>query len=583
MIAGGAPSRAAPHVPWNDGVAMSMALAQVEALRRLAREFSPDSADRKQRMLTDLAAMAIDDPATLLAWHDLLLLLLAYPQTPALREACEAELVAVADRVQRLVAANDGEVPDALYGSGLAGARLAVTFNHQVSRWLCDRFPAQSGLGAVRGDISAVRAVLRESFPAIEFEALAADAETADAYLDELGADRAPSRLRWLLDAVDAVPASPSIRRRLWNDLDAFVRVSSTPRALSRATLRGLDHPVYFHDAPLQRAEDARAILDAPLLPQLALAAPDRDRLLTAARGLLALLGRQTEPISDCDGDGVHAFDLGRGVVIGLFSASPADRPPLDSHIGMMLFKNGLPVAYGGGWPFLGVCKIGINVFEPYRGGESHFLFLSTLRAYRWLFGIHRFIVERYQFGRNNPEGVESGAYWFYYRLGFRSMRADLAERAEEEWRRLQTERGRTTPRETLVAFTEAHMELRLPDCPPGYDYVDPADLSWAATRIAAARFNGDRKRFARWAERRTRAALGFEGRLSARERGALSAVAPAIALIPDLDDWSAPERGLARDWVLARSAPQELAFFDILSRHERLAAGLKAVAGLRA
>ena len=41
----------------------------------------------------------------------------------------------------------------------------------------------------------------------------------------------------------------------------------------------------------------------------------------------------------------------------------PDRRGPLDSHVGMMLFKNGVPVAYGGGWPFAGSCRIGVNVF----------------------------------------------------------------------------------------------------------------------------------------------------------------------------------------------------------------------------
>src|SRR4029078_4758064 len=129
-------------------------------------------------------------------------------------------------------------------------------------------------------------------------------------------------------------------------------------------------------------------------------------------------------------------YDLGRGVGIALFSASPRARDPLDSHIGYMLCKNSIPGGYGGGWPFLGTCKIGINIFAPFRGGESAFLMASVLRTYAQLFAVERFLVEPYQFGAANREGLESGAFWFYFRLGFRPVEPEVRAVALEEFGR---------------------------------------------------------------------------------------------------------------------------------------------------
>lgn len=549
-------------------------LADVEALRRLARVFDADSAARKTAALADMAARPPADAEALVAWHDALLFLLAHPQTRALHAACAAELSRCADLSEQ-AAARDEPLPDALHGSGLPGTRLAVTFNLQVTRWLHRRFRETSGLNAVRGDVGALRRILSETLPAIEFETLASGDDDAQDYLAELGADRAPDRLAWLLAQIEALAVPEGLRRKLYNDLDAFVRIESTREGLSRTTLRGLDRPIFFHEAPLARREDASAILDAPLGDAIALDAAGRDRLLTAARGLLALLGRQTDPISDCDGEGVYAYDLGRGVVIGLFSASPANRPPLDSHIGMMLFKNGLPVAYGGGWPYLGTCKIGINIFEPYRGGESHFFFLSVLRAYRWLFGVNRFIVERYQFGRNNPEGIASGAYWFYYRLGFRSMQRTLDDLAAAEWKKIGAEPGYATPRETLIEFTQAHMELRLPGCPEGYDYADPADASRAVTAAIRERFDGDRIAFAQWM--RARLADALPGAVTRAPR-AFADLAPALALIDDLPGWSAAQRESVTRLLEAKEAADERPYFRMLTENDALAKALASV-----
>lgn len=544
-------------------------LADCEALRRLAREFDDASSARKAEALALFARRAPQDDEALVAFHDALLFMLAYPQTEALHAQAARALDGVADRVEAIAEAADGEpLSDALHGSGLPGTRIAVTFNLQVARWLSRRFPRDAGLHAVRGEVAALRRILAQTLPPIEFETLASDPDDAQDYLAELGADRASDPLAWLLGQCDALAVPETLRRKLYDDLDAFVRIASTRDGLSRTTLRGLSRPLHLHVAPLARREDARRLLDDPLPEEIALDAADRDRLLTAARGLLALLGRQTDPISDCDGRGVYAYDLGRGVVVALFSAAPADRPPLDSHVGMMLFKNGLPVAYGGGWPYLGTCKIGINIFEPYRGGESHFLFLSVLRAYRWLFGVQRFIVERYQFGRNNPEGIASAAYWFYYRLGFRSMRGDLDALAGAEWEKLSTRKGYATPRDTLVAFTDAHMELRLPGCPEGYDYADPADLSRAVTAAIARDHDGDRRAFL--AAMRARLGALFPD-VETRAPRAFADLGPALMAIPDLEAWSAQEREDVTRLLEAREAPDERAWFRLLRAHPRL------------
>ncbi|HRK25218.1 MAG TPA: hypothetical protein PLQ11_09725 [Beijerinckiaceae bacterium] len=562
------------------GCAASLGLAEVEALRRLARQFEAGSDAAKLAELERCASLPILAPEVLVAWHDVLLFMLAYPQTPALRARCESELSRCAE-LARVLAGTGEDLPDALHGSGLAWTRVAVTFNHQVARWLADTFPGVAGFHAARGSADTLRKLLRESLPDAEFEALAEPAEDAGALIENLGALAALAAadpLRWLLDNLDASGLPDRMLRSLYDDLDVFVGLRSQDSLLTRARLRGLDRPIAYQDRPLARSEDARALLDEPLAPAIDLTDDDRARLLTTARGLLALLGRQTEPISSCNGTGVMAYDLGRGVVIALFSTAPADRTPLDSHVGMMLFKNGLPVAYGGGWPFLGVCKIGINIFEPYRGGESHFLFLSVMRAYRHLFGIRRFIVERYQFGRNNPEGIASAAYWFYYRLGFRSMRTDLASLAEREWARLRDGKVKATTRRTLERFTEAHMEMRLPGCPDSFDYCDPADLSRTVTAVVKRRFAGDRKAFSAWAETQLRAILDFPAGLSPQQRRALALLAPVVALIPGLAQWSAGERTQVRDWILSRTGEDERPYFALLTGHPRLQAALEAL-----
>lgn len=95
------------------------------------------------------------------------------------------------------------------------------------------------------------------------------------------------------------------------------------------------------------------------------------------------------------------------------------------------MFKNGLPIAYGGSWIWADQAKFGLNILEPYRGGESGYVMCQLLRVYQQVFGLKMIEVDAYQFGLDNPDGIRSGAYWFYYRYGFRSMTEALCLLAE--------------------------------------------------------------------------------------------------------------------------------------------------------
>ncbi len=240
---------------------------------------------------------------------------------------------------------------------------------------------------------------------------------------------------------------------------------------------------------------------------------------------MLAALGRETDAIALACPDGVRYYELERGVAVALYTMRPDRRSPLDSHVGMMVFKNGVPVGYGGGWPFLGACKIGVNVFAPFRGGESALLFGQVLRVYRQCFDVERFVAEPSQFGGTNKEGLQSGAFWFYYRLGFRPLDPRAAQRAEDAWARMRADPGQRTPIGELRRFTGSDIELRLdalPECEPGVlsDAVTALDRTGASTAIARRR--STRRRAlppARWACRAWSAGLQPSAMRSARWR----------------------------------------------------------------
>jgi hypothetical protein len=184
-------------------------------------------------------------------------------------------------------------------------------------------------------------------------------------------------------------------------------------------------------------------------------------------------------------------FHLDRGVSVMLCSMQADLRLPLESYVGYMLYRNGIPLAYGGAWIFGNRALFGINIFEPFRGGESTLTILQLLRVYHQHYGVIAFSVEPYQFGKDNPEGIESGAYWFYYKLGFRSDDKKLALLAEKEFAKMKANRSYRTSHATLRRFTASRITWKM-DAGAAV-FPDPSEVSRKITTMILNRFLGDR------------------------------------------------------------------------------------------
>ncbi len=549
-------------------------LDSIQALREMSNRFgAPDNA-RKRELLLAAAGRRIDAAAVVVAYHDLLLFLLAYPASIALRDLAWQELARVADAAHALVETGSRRSRRQLRGTGVAWSDITIAFGWGIARWLVERFPEYAELDSFADGTLPLADFLRHALPAAEAE-LAAD--DAGDLLAQASAGTPGSRLGWLVAHWERLPCDDALRETLFDALAAFIRIEPRDSRLSRTFARGIPGRTYCHDR-LLRNVDAAAILATPLPPPVSLSREHREGLVDTARAVLAMLGRETDPITQADRLRTRCYRLGRGVTIALYSARPARRPAFDSHVGFMLFKNAVPIAYGGGWPFLATCRIGVNVLAPFRGGESAWLFCQVLRTYRALFGVGRFLVEPYQFGAGNREGLASGAFWFYWRLGFRPVEQGLRSLGEQEFARMKREAGYRTPIETLRRFTRSDLEL--PCGETKVEDADPADLAAAVTAWISRRFRADRRRAETFAVRHVARALGVRGieRWPPDERAAFVALAPLVGQLPGLARWPDRDRRRLVAWMRAKGG-DEYRFFALLHRHARLRNALGALA----
>jgi len=553
--------------------ARRLAPADVRALRQAASRFGDDAPARKAELLRQAITCVIDRPRVLLEFRDTLRFLLAYPQTPTLFRAAARALARVDERASGLPAA----ALRSLAGTGVPGSAVTATLTLDIARWLAHRHPDAAEIDSFGDDGRPLAGVLALALPPLEAE-LTASAEDSLELLDE-AKGRAASRLAFLVDAVDGIDAAPAVRGLLYESLVPYMSIRAGG-TLARAATRGLATTPFCHAAPLERTvADPRAVMGEPLPPPRPLSARQRSALIDTARATLAVLARETDPVTWPSRDGVTLYALARGASIALFPMHPSRRFALDSHTGYLLMKNGVPVAYGGGWPFLATCRTGINVFPAFRGGESSWLFAQVLRVYRHHFGVSRFVVEPYQFGAGNREGLLSGAFWLYYRLGFRPVERSLRGLAAAELERTRKVSGYRSPLPTMRALAASDLALDLAPTDAAMR-VDAGALSLAVSRHVGEAHRGDRLAAEATAVRRVAAALGAvdRARWPAAEARAFRSLAQVVARVPDLERWTRDERDACVALMRAKGAADDAPYFRALAAHRRLAEGMLAI-----
>ena len=85
-----------------------------------------------------------------------------------------------------------------------------------------------------------------------------------------------------------------------------------------------------------------------------------------------------------------------------------------------MFFKNGVPIGYIECLTLFEHMEVGFNLYYTFREGETAWIYARLLRLFRQLLAVSCFAVDPYQVGHHNDEAIESGAFWFYRKLGFR-------------------------------------------------------------------------------------------------------------------------------------------------------------------
>jgi hypothetical protein len=270
----------------------------------------------------------------------------------------------------------------------------------------------------------------------------------------------------------------------------------------------------------------------------------------------------------------VRLVGCDRGIQFVCLGVTPERRLLLDAVYSFLTLKNGVPIGYVLASSLFRSSEVAFNMFETFRGAESSLIYSRALAMVRYLFGSVTFAVPPYQLGYNNPEALQSGAWWFYYKLGFRSRDPEVRRLLRAELKHMKRRPRHRTDIATLNKLSSENMYLYLGKQREDIiGEISFGDLGLLISRTLAERFGADRETAVRTysGEAARRLGLRSRRRFSAGERLAWERWSPLVMAMPGIEKWRPEDRQALVRVVRAKGGKRESDFVRLFNRHRRL------------
>ena len=533
------------------------ALNELLAIRN---RYGSDAEQRKLELVEFLTKKPPQAVRALAKFHDCLLFLRAFPGS---RDTLIAALLAL-DLFETWLRKTPRAARASLDDTGMAGSKSRHVFPFPIAHWLARRAGDEAEIDWRHYDnVARLDPALRAVARASELDGVDSGHFSTREWIAIARRPDMPSDLHWIVEALCAERSVDA--DQLWERAEPPLvwDLKNSQWSVTHNALRR--QPPTMRRAMRRPEPDTVRRIATPLRKAAPLIARDAQKVLDVARAALTARCREVVPTSYANPSEVHWCELGEGAALAVIGATPRHRMSIEANYGYVLFSNGAPIGYGGVTALFRQANTGLNIFDPYRGGEAAFLWIEMLRAFHTLFGVKRFIVNAYQFGEGNAEAITSGAYWFYYKLGFRPSAPAQQRAAAREAKRLARSGAKRSTAATLKSLAIGDLLLDL----PGFHERDHFDeellprLGAGAAQMIAAEPVSSRETAERQIAAKLAKLLGVQSMRNwpAPERRAFTALAPAISIVPGMEKWSTDERKALVAMMRAKAAPQENKF----------------------
>jgi hypothetical protein len=369
-----------------------------------------------------------------------------------------------------------------LYNSGIAGTALCAAFGFEMVKWLRKTHATETRFDSFEKDDASIMPLISVVMSKAESEIFQDGNATWRNWLKQL---KKPGEdiLDQMIAVFNSSDIRPEVKDELWNTIGISTEIDITSQACLPQSLTR----IFYHRSLIRKKTTGEPVLKAV---EVTLTKTEAEYIIDCSRMILVQHLREIDPISFTAATLISYYHLPRGLSIALMEMVPERRHPVDSYLGYMVFKNGLPVAYAGSWILFNSGRIGLNVFPGYRGGETRYIFEQVLQLHANVYRLKRFSVDPYQVGKDNPDGLHSGAFWVYYHAGFRPIDKKQCELAATEDAKIKAAKKYRSPAGALKTLAESRLELIINNKAFRFDATD---MSRAFAGIVSEKYKGDR------------------------------------------------------------------------------------------
>jgi hypothetical protein len=553
--------------------------ATLRALARLVElrvTYGPETAGVRLPLLVVLERGRVRTAEQVRQLHEVLSFLYVYPD--------DAAVFAQVERMLRTFHTRSDLIRQrhALADSGIAGTDIVHPFLGSTARWLAARC----------GDRLTIEWRQVEHRSSLEGRlphfALWAERPVFDepplaprAWLERIrGAD---TDATFVIRRSAALPLDELVRDHFYEELGLTVRLAAGPGTPNRTRARVRRHAVVAQAGPLRLGRPDLAVeIARPPRSVSTVGIRAARSLIDLAREAMITRGRDLYCFAAAEPRDVRVVDCGDGLEFACIGVVPEQRLLVDAVYGFLTLRNGVPIGYALAGALWRSAEVAFNVFETYRGAEAAWIYGRLLATVRTLFAVDAFTVDPFQLGHRNDEGLESGAWWFYYKLGFRPRDPAAAALARAEADKVRRRPAYRTNLATLKKLVRANLFLQVG--PGRRDVLGdiPVDaIGLKVTDYVVERFGSDRERATLVLADEAADRLGGAHwrRFPAAERMSWQRWAPLVALVPGLDGWTTGDKRALVETIRAKGGLRESDFVARFDAHPRLGAALIALA----
>jgi hypothetical protein len=333
-------------------------------------------------------------------------------------------------------------------------------------KWMRAVYKKNIRLSSFESGDGQIQAILSVVMPKVESEILQDGNADWRSWLKQ-SMKKEEDLLDRLIAVFDETDIRPEVKDELWSAIGINIEIDFSNNEI----LPGSLFTPYFHSTIIKKKNSRYPNGIQPV--KVNLSNEEAKQIIDCGRMILVRHLREIDPITFTAATLISYYHLPRGLSIALMGIVPERRHPIDSYMGYVVFKNGLPVAYAGSWILFDSARIGLNIFPAYRGGESQYIFEQVLNVHQGIYRLGRFSTDPYQIGKDNSDGIRSGAFWIYYRAGFRPICEKQREIAATEAKKIKTIPGYRTQSAVLKKLAESRLELVMNKKAVRFDVTD--------------------------------------------------------------------------------------------------------------